>query len=130
MTWTSRNFCVRSLAEIGARPINLRFTPKSGHRRVPPECPLSARFDQIAVQRKDAHARGSSHHGGTPTVDIDRCAGNVAALLRRQQAGEIGKFLGLAGATERNLLAVRLVVLLERHVGPFRPCTCWSARMM
>src|SRR5215470_7232992 len=95
--------------------------PKSGHRRVPLERPLSARFDQSAVQRKYAHARESSHHGGTPTVDIDRCAGDVAALLRRQQAGEIGKFLRLAGATERNLLAVRLVILLERHVGPFRP---------
>src|SRR6516225_2591951 len=95
--------------------------PESGHRRVPPECPLSARFDQSAVQRKDGHARGSSHHGGTPTIDINRCAGDVAALLRRQQAGEIGKFLRLPGATERNLLAVRLVVLLERHVGPFRP---------
>src|SRR5215469_7553344 len=118
---TRLDFRFGSKANIAKCEANVRFTPESGHRRVPPQWPLSASFDKSAVQRKDAHTPGSLHHWGTPTVDIDRCPGDVATLLRRQQAGEIGKFLRLAGATERNLLAVRVVVLLERHVGPLRP---------
>ena len=61
---------------------------------------------------------GSSHYGRTPAIDVDRGAGNLAALLRRQEAREVGEFLGLADAPERNLLFERLVVLLDRHIGP------------
>ena len=54
----------------------------------------------------------------TPAVDIDRCTSDIAALLRHQEAGEIGKFLGLACTADWDLLCVRLVVLLDRHIGP------------
>src|SRR6516162_5250552 len=99
------------MSALGQKRTSPSTTQMSAKCQVPPKCGAAKRRSRTR----------SSHHGGTPTVDIDRCAGDVAALLRRQQAGEIGKFLRLAGATERNLLAVRLVVLLERHVGPFRP---------
>jgi len=35
-----------SLADVGARSINVRFTPKSGHHRAPLGCPLSAKSRQ------------------------------------------------------------------------------------
>ena len=40
-----------SLADIEARPINVRFTPESGHRNSVVECPLCAKAD-IGVESK------------------------------------------------------------------------------
>jgi len=40
-----------SKADIEARPINVRFTPESGHRNSVVECPLCAKAD-IGVESK------------------------------------------------------------------------------
>jgi hypothetical protein len=52
-------------------------------------------------------------------VDIDRRTSDMAALLRHQEAGEIGEFPSLDYAADRDLVFVGLVVLLDRHVGTF-----------
>src|SRR5215472_3779816 len=74
-----------------------------------------------ASSKRPPEQKITSHHWRTPAVDIDRRTGDVAALLRHQEAGEIGKFLGLARAADRNLLLVRPVVLIERDIVAFRP---------
>jgi hypothetical protein len=39
-------------ADIGSRPINVRFTPESGHRNSVVECPLCAKSRHSALQQK------------------------------------------------------------------------------
>src|SRR6516164_10902610 len=49
-----------SITDIEVRSRNVRFTPKSGHRQRPKECPLCAKSRQSAPQQKMASVR--SHH--------------------------------------------------------------------
>jgi hypothetical protein len=39
-----------SLADIGDRKIDVRFTPKSGHRQLPLSCPLCAKGRHMQLQ--------------------------------------------------------------------------------
>src|ERR1700689_2944587 len=71
---------------------------------------LSLGMTILAFSEVTRPEHGTSHHGRAPAVDIDSRAGDVAALVRHQKAGEIGEFLGLAEAADRDLLGVRAVI--------------------
>ena len=49
-----------SKADIGARPINVRFTPKSGHRNSVVQCLLCAMSGLMQCSKKHIHSIISS----------------------------------------------------------------------
>jgi hypothetical protein len=48
------NVCFGSKADIAALPINVRFTPKSGHWNSVAKCPLCANSGHRAIHSKQA----------------------------------------------------------------------------
>jgi len=49
-----------SKADIGGPPIDVRFTPKSGHRNSVTECPLCAKSGHYAAQQNSGYSITSS----------------------------------------------------------------------
>ena len=58
-----RDFRFGSIAEIRRRPINVRFTPKSGHRNSVVECPLCAKSGHLPRLWKMSHAPSGTFTG-------------------------------------------------------------------
>ena len=92
-------------ADIGVRPRNVRFTPKSRHSLPRPACPLCAQKQTYAVQQKTLlfdHLVGAREH--CPWNGKAKCFGGFQVygqlVLGRRLYRKLGGFLTLEYAID------------------------------
>ena len=82
------NVCFGSKADIGARPVNVRFTPKSGHRNSAAECPLCAKSGHPTATHNPMVGHRQSAEGMIWLADYVRLGGWISlSKIHGQRVG-------------------------------------------